>query len=418
MRQTTRAGVIALCLALCMAMGLGIGSVPVAAQVQAPALPSAHSPALRSVQSQLQPAAILTVISGGVLTRFAGSDFTSATDGAVLYVGSTVRTSADARAVITLFEGSTVELEPASDITIEEATARNGSTIVQLAQSLGRSWHVVTHLTTADSRYEVRTPAATASVRGTAFEVAVENGLTGPTTTVTTTEGRVATADSSATSEVLVTPDQTTTVRANSAPEPPRSAPEAQRVVTVSAKSESSLVIDPLGRANGFKDGRVLAQTPGAQVRMQDGTIVVTLPNVPDGVFATTVAASVGDPVTVSTTVTDKNEKPVTVTSAAAAGSSSTTSGVELRTTGDEPAVRALTADETLKLSDFKVTPKKSSVDPGAGSTSGSAAATQTPPSATSQSKTADVTPQPGVTPQPAVTPRRAAVPTPSPTRR
>src|SRR5512132_3541474 len=257
-----------------------MGSTPVAARAQAPA----HAP--------LQTAAVLSVISGDVQTRFGGSGFASATDGAVLYVGSTVRTSGDARAVITLFEGSTIELEPASDITIEEATTRSSSTIVRLAQSVGRSWHVVTHLTTADSRYEVRTPAATASVRGTAFEVAVDDRLAGPTTTVTTTEGRVATVG--AASEVLVTADQTTTVRPNSAPELPHAAPEAQRVVSVSALSESSLVVDPLGRANGFKDGKVFAQTPGARVSTLNGTIVVTLPNVPDGVFATTVAASSG----------------------------------------------------------------------------------------------------------------------------
>lgn len=404
MRQTTRVAVIAVCLALCMATGVGVGNVPVAAQMQAPAM--------RSVQSQLQPAAILTVISGDVLTRFAGSDFASATDGAVLYVGSAVRTSADARAVITLFEGSTVELEPASDITIEAATMSGGSTIVQLAQSLGRSWHVVTHLTTADSRYEVRTPAATASVRGTAFEVAVDDGLMGPTTTVTTTEGRVATADAAATTEVLVAADQTTTVRANAHPEPPRSAPDAQRVVSVSVMSESSLVVDPLGRANGVKDGKVVAQTPGARVRMQDGTIVVTLPNVPDGVFATTVAASDGDPVTVSTTVTDKGEEPVTITNAARSGSGSTTSGVELRKAGDKPAVRALTADETQKLFDAKFTPRKPSVHPGAKSTHRAAAATQTPPRATSRVKKTDATAQP------AAPPRRTAAPSPSPTRR
>jgi hypothetical protein len=403
-RRTTRAGVLAVCVALCTAMVLGVSDAPVAAHAQPNMLRGGHSP--------LQPAAILTVISGDVLTRFAGNDFSSATDGAVLFVGSTVRTSADARAVITLFEGSTVELEPASDMTIEEATTRSGSTIVQLAQSLGRSWHVVTHLTTADSRYEVRTPAATASVRGTAFEVAVDDGLTGPTTTVTTTEGRVATADAAATSEVLVTPDQTTTVRANSAPEPPRSAPEAARVVSVSATSESSLVVDPLGRANGFKDGKVFAQTPGARVRMQDGTIVVTLPNVPDGFFATTVAAPAGDPVTVSTTVTDTGEEAVTVTSTVEAGSASTTSGVELRKASDKPALRALTADETQKLSDLKVTPKKSSLRSGAGSTHRAAAATQMPARATSQVKKADATAQP------AATPRRTAVASPSPTRR
>ena len=376
-----------------------MGGTPVAAKVQTPA------------HSQLRAAAVLTVISGDVQTRFGGSGFASATDGAVLYVGSTVRTSGNARAVITLFEGSTVELEPASDITIEEATTQSSSTIVQLAQSVGRSWHVVTHLTTADSRYEVRTPAATASVRGTAFEVAVEDGLSGSATTVTTTEGRVATADAAGSSEVLVAADQTTTVRANTAPESPRSAPDAQRVVSVAVMSESSLVVDPLGRANGFKDGKVLAQTPGARVRMQDGTIVVTLPNVPDGVFATTVAASAGAPATVSTTVTDKGEEPVTVSNAVEAGRASTTSGVELRSGSDKPEMRALTSDETQKLSDANPSPKstvRSTTRPTQGAAAtGVPAISLTTPSAT---KTNDATAQP------AVTPRRT--PSPVPTRR
>lgn len=372
-----------------------MGSTPVAARAQAPA----HSP--------LQTAAVLTVISGDVQTRFGASGFASATDGAVLYVGSTVRTSSDARAVITLFEGSTIELEPASDITIEEATTRSSSTIVQLVQSVGRSWHVVTHLTTADSRYEVRTPAATASVRGTAFEVAVDDGLSGSSTTVTTTEGRVATADAAGSSEVLVTADQFTTVHANTAPEPPRSAPDAQRVVSVAVMSESSLVVDPLGRTNGFKDGKVFAQTPGARVRMLDGTIVVTLPNVPDGVFATTVSA--GASATVSTTVTDKGEEPVTVSSAVEAGGAST-SRVELRKGSDKPQVRSLTSDDTQKLSDAKLSPK-SRVLPTTKPTPGAAA----PALAITRSTAAPVKWNEAIAQAP-TTPRR--VPSPAPTRR
>lgn len=376
---------------------------------------------MRATASQLRAAAVLTVISGDVLMRFGAGDFSSASDGAVLYVGSTVRTSSDARAVITLFEGSTVELEPSSDISIEEATIHGGSTIVQLAQSLGRSWHVVTHLTTADSRYEVRTPSATASVRGTAFEVAVASGLGGPTTTVTTTEGLVATADAAASTEVLVSADQTTTVRANSAPEPPRSAPEAERVVTVSALSESSLVVDPLGRANGIKDGKVIAQTPGARVRMQDGTIVVTLPNVPEGVFSTTVAPSAGAPVSVSTTVTDWGAEPVTVTNAAPAGAGSGTSLVELRKIGTKTEVRALNADEARKLSDVRVTPTKPADRSDA--TPSQSAAPTTPPTTNDRVSPLNVSPL-YLSPlkkndaQPAATPRRTPPPSPAPTRR
>jgi hypothetical protein len=133
-----------------------------------------------------RPVAILTVISGDVLVRAAWEEFAPAADGAVLYIGSTVRTGPDARALITLVEGSTVELEPASDSTIEASTVRSDSSVMQLARSLGRSWRVVARLTIADSRYEQRTPAATASVRGIASEVAVEDAPAVPETMATT----------------------------------------------------------------------------------------------------------------------------------------------------------------------------------------------------------------------------------------
>jgi hypothetical protein len=241
MRRTTRVAVIASSVALCVAM-LGIGDVPVAAHAR--------------TRSAMQPVAILTVFSGDVLLRPVGGGFSSAADGAVLYVGSTLRTSADARAVITLIEGSSVELEPASDITIEDATTWSGSTIVQLAQALGRSWRVVTHLTSADSRYELRTPAATASVRGIAFEVAASDGLASLTTALPTTEVRVAAG--AATTAVFVTPAQTTAL-ADAARQPSRSASVVER------------------------GGNVLARTPGARVRQENGLWVVISPLVHRG---------------------------------------------------------------------------------------------------------------------------------------
>lgn len=179
-------------------MLFGIASAPVAAQFHARPAP--------------QPVAILTVISGDVLMRTTAGDFESAIDGAVLYVGTVLRTSADARALITLFEGSTVELDPASDITIEDADARDRSTI---AQSLGRGLQVVMHLTTADSRYEQTTPAATASVRGVEFEIAVASGLGALPTTFMSIAHLVSPTVAVPTSVQVVAPTRTTTVLAN-----------------------------------------------------------------------------------------------------------------------------------------------------------------------------------------------------------
>lgn len=168
LRRTNQAAVVASCVALCAGMLFGTASAPVASE-------NAARPALR-------PVAILTVLSGGVLMRSPAGDFIAALDGTVLHVGTVLRTSADARALITLFEGSTMELDPASDVTIEDA--QSGSTI---AQSFGRGLRVVMRLTAADSRYEQTTPAATASVRGVDFEVEPASGVGALLNTLTPT---------------------------------------------------------------------------------------------------------------------------------------------------------------------------------------------------------------------------------------
>ena len=178
-------------------MLVGVASAPVAARIQG--------------TTALQPVAVLTVISGDVLMRTAAGEFRSATDGAVLYVGTVLRTSADARALITLFEGSTVELDPSSDVTIQDTTARSGSTITQ---SLGRGLQVLMHLTTADSRYEQTTPAATASVRGIEFEIAVATDFGALPTTLMSTAQLVLPTVAIPMSVQIVDPAQTTTTRA------------------------------------------------------------------------------------------------------------------------------------------------------------------------------------------------------------
>jgi hypothetical protein len=213
-------------------MLFGIAAAPIVAQAQA--------------RPALQPAAILTVLSGDVLMRTARGDFSSAMDGTVLYAGTMLRTSANARALITLFEGSTMELDPASDITIE-AVSRDGSTI---AQAIGRSWNVVMHLTTADSRYDLTTPAATASVRGGEFAVSASDAASGLRTTSTTEQRVPATAvvltsantvapdrTAVAPAQTTVAPAQTTMLRVNSSPVTMRAAVGAPRIRKVNTET-------------------------------------------------------------------------------------------------------------------------------------------------------------------------------------
>jgi hypothetical protein len=275
-------------------------------------------------QAAASGASTLTILSGSVLLRHAGGDFGPAADGTVLVAGDTIKTGAAARAVLTYFEGSTVEMEPDSELTIDAARSDpNGDTIIVMQQDLGVTWHVVTHLITTGSMYEIHTSTATASVRGTQFTVAV---AADGTTTETTTEGAVADTDAQGTTTVLTLPGHQTTTRKGEAPSPPAPVVAPDRTVTVTVADEDALVVDTLGRANGLKDGRKVLQTPGAQLKVIDGHLVVTLPNVPDGALTTHLAGGDSD-TDVTTKVEDHGKPAVEVRDTVAPG---TNSGVDI----------------------------------------------------------------------------------------
>lgn len=228
----------------------------------------------------------ITIIGGEVAVRHGASDFVAAADGETLNAGDAIRTGADGRAILTYFEGSTVTVEPNTQLAIDRAAvAPDGGTVVLMTQAAGRTWHVVTKLITGGSKYEVRTPASTASVRGTEFQVDASDDVT----TVTTTEGTVVQhvpdpARPNTTVDVPVTAGTTQTQRRDALPAPTKVAPQPDRRVTVTVGAANTLVIDALGRANGLtRDGKLVVQTPGAQVRREGDRIVVTLPELPDG---------------------------------------------------------------------------------------------------------------------------------------
>ena len=325
----------------------------------------------------------LTIIGGDVQLSRQGAPFEAATDGAVLAPGDVIRTGADARAVLTYFEGSTVSIEPLSELAIDQASAApDGSTAVVMTQNLGRTWHVVTKLISGGSKYEVRTPAATASVRGTAFEVGVVRQASGATTTaILTTEGVVAAAAPATPGdpepEPVVVPAgfQTTASSAERKPTVPTLAPEPERRVTVTVSDANSVVVDPFGRANGYKDGKLVLQTPGAQVERVDGKLTVTLPNVPDGKLSTVVgqqagsAASTGAPaapadVQVTTTVEERGKAAAVVTETVKPADEAT-AAVDVKQSGPgadaTPNVRAVTEEEKkdLKLPKTVTEPEK-----------------------------------------------------------
>ena len=119
---------------------------------------------------------ILTEISGKVTVLTAGStNWTEAEIGMQLEAGDRIKTEADSSALITFFEGSTTELQPNTEMAIEELSiaVETGATTVSLEQSLGKTKSRVAKLIDPGSRYEVTTPSGSAVVRGTEYEVEV-----------------------------------------------------------------------------------------------------------------------------------------------------------------------------------------------------------------------------------------------------
>jgi hypothetical protein len=220
--------------------------------------------------------ATLTILTGTVELREMGSgSFATGTDGGILGPGATVRTAADGNAIITFFDGSTVTVEPSSELTLEQLeTTSDGNILISILQTVGRSWHVVGHKLTEGSQYQVRTPTATASVRGTAFEFGVdENG----DALALTEEGLVQLA--SLGQVVDVAPDQQAEAPANEAPTAPVDAPPPDNVVKVIIDPTSSAAaVDSKGRAVSLFNGVPNVTVPRGKVEFVDGKIVMTVP--------------------------------------------------------------------------------------------------------------------------------------------
>jgi len=296
----------------------------------------------------------VTVLGGAVSVHHRTGPVAQAVDGEVIGPGDSIETGADGRAVLTYFEGSTVEIEPGSSLSVTAlSTEPDGATVVEMTQNLGRSWHVVTRILSGASKYQVRTPSATASVRGTAFQVDVVIVGGEPETTVTTSEGNVSHSAPDPrrlgqTTTINVGPGQQSSVRRGDSIAPARTAPPPDRFAVVSIGADGGLVVDAHGRANGIKDGRVVSQTPGAMVAVVDGQVRVMLPAGEDGKLATHVDKRSGSgEVTVVTTVSDSRgntsrieERVKTDASGKGTGGvevkKGTDGGTELRKLGDD----------------------------------------------------------------------------------
>ena len=124
----------------------------------------------------------LSGVEGDVhLQRQGAGAWIVATSGMRIGTGDKLKTGNDGYVLITFFDGSVMEVESDTEISIEELSeTSDGSTTVHINQVIGSTINRVENLVDSSSTYEVETLAGTAVVRGTVFldEVERQGGIT------------------------------------------------------------------------------------------------------------------------------------------------------------------------------------------------------------------------------------------------
>jgi hypothetical protein len=125
----------------------------------------------RADPATARPFATLDIMAGRAEVQRAGAEgFQAARDGVGLRPGDTIRTPPDGRVTIEYFDGSITRLDHATTFTLQElADEPDGDSVVEALQTSGSTFSRVVELTGSQSRFDVETPTAVASVRGTVF---------------------------------------------------------------------------------------------------------------------------------------------------------------------------------------------------------------------------------------------------------
>ncbi|MCJ7522043.1 MAG: FecR domain-containing protein [Dehalococcoidia bacterium] len=232
-----------------------------------------------SQDSDLASKCTLSVLGGEVEVSGPGSDtWRLAADGAIVEAGFRVKTAADSYAVLTFFEGSTVKLEPNTDIEIQRVESTDsGGTVIALRQWVGKTWSRVVKMVDPGSSYEIETPSAIALVRGTLFETEVGRDAS---TTVRTTEGLVSVVAQG--EEVCLPLGQEASVDLGAPPSEPQTMnlSENQLVVIVDMPAVAS-ICDPTGSSTGhLPSGMGFNQILGSRsTSPSEGTQVINIPD-------------------------------------------------------------------------------------------------------------------------------------------
>ena len=225
-------------------------------------------------------AATLTVFDGAV-ERAGGGGWGGLADGSAVAEGDRLRTTASGRALLTFADGSTVALDPETELSI--ALLRlDGTRQITLVQDSGRLWNDVAP-GGSDASYVVETPDAIVTAHGTLFETVVHDGATD----VTTETGEVEVVAGALRAQVRA--GHTTTAQARRVLQAVRERQaEAECTVRLSVDAPfTASLIDPHRAVTGASpDGLVYQQIGGAVTSNPgDGAQLIELHRPEDGTY-------------------------------------------------------------------------------------------------------------------------------------
>lgn len=138
-----------------------------------------------------EESAVLRILGGAVEVDGGSGSFVPGTDGQILQAGFTIRTGTDGRAAIEYFDGSVTRLDHDTTFRITALKTLDNATdskVIEGEQTSGSTYSRVTPLTDSESRFDVVTPTATASVEGTKYAIFLNPD---GTTTVAVVDGAV-----------------------------------------------------------------------------------------------------------------------------------------------------------------------------------------------------------------------------------
>ena len=120
--------------------------------------------------------ATITEVAGKVECKLPGKDWVAAKTGTVLPAGSLISTGFKSTAILKT-ESATLTVKPVTRLSLEELVKSEGTTKTQMFLMAGRVKAEVTPRKGEQAELKVKSPTATASVRGTGFEFDGQNLL-------------------------------------------------------------------------------------------------------------------------------------------------------------------------------------------------------------------------------------------------